>query len=396
MAYIRVSFSSPASRVKGFDFMVGRFSRVYTNSILISVIASVFVGVGLPWAIESAGIDPFSRYLTLSLFSVLIALFAAFFASTPLVFAKQARSGNNRTDPLDINTLAMWIAAGILLLAWLRVASQSYLGPTPEALSEQGHVDREIKAVISFFTVLVIPFGPMLSLITTFAARESDAAEKYEDVTILEKNFIEKKAVEYRSRGFKVEKNGSLKFLPNYRADLIVRKDGVAKVIEVKSRTSLTQSPTRRKLAEVLNNKPGWSYELLLVGEPEKLESFDGAQSFTEDEIRQRMDEAETVLEGGSSEAAFLLAWSACEAATRRWVEAEGIAIKRVTKARYVLDTAVFHGIISRNDSRYLIDMMKYRNAIVHGFDVKGFSDEKVTELISFVRRLLDPEPDLA
>ena len=396
MAYIHVSISSPASRVKGFDFMVGLFSKVYTNSILISVIASVGVGVGIPWAIESAGLDPFSRYLTLSLLSVLIVLFAAFFVSTPLVFAKQARSGNNRTDPLDINTLAMWIAAGILLLAWWRVASQSYLGPTPEALSEQGHVDREIKAVISFFTVLVIPFGPMLSLITTFAARESDAAEKYEDVTILEKNFIEKKAVEYRSRGFKVEKNGSLKFLPNYRADLIVRKDGVAKVIEVKSRTSLTQSPSRRKLAEVLNNKPGWSYELLLVGEPEKLESFDGAQSFTEDEIRQRMDEAETVLEGGSGEAAFLLAWSACEAATRRWVEAEGIAIKRVTKARYVLDTAVFHGIISRNDNRYLTDMMKYRNAIVHGFDVKGFSDEKVTELLSFVRRLLDPEPDLA
>lgn len=396
MVYSRVRISSSASRVKGFHIMVGLFSKVYTNSILISAIASIGVGVGFPWAIESAGLDPFSRYLILSLFSVLIVLFAVFFVNTPLVFAKHARSENNRAGLLDVNTLAMWIAAGILLFAWWRVAKQSYLGPTPEALSELGHVDREIKAVMLLFTVLVIPFGPMLSLITTLATRESDAAEAYEDVTILERNFIEKKAVEYRSRGFTVEKNGSLKFLPGYRADLIVRKDGVAKVIEVKSRTSLAQSPSRRKLAEVLNGKPGWSYELLLVGEPEKLESPEGAQSFTEDEIRQRMDEAETVLEGGSGEAAFLLAWSACEAATRRWVEAEGIAIKRVTKAGYVLDTAVFHGIISRNDSRYLTDMMKYRNAIVHGFDVKGFSDEKVTELISFVRRLLDPEPDLA
>ena len=382
--------------MKGLYIMVGLFSKVYTNSILISAIASLGVGVGLPWAIESAGLDPFSRYLILSLFSVLIVLFAAFFVSTPLVFAKQARSENNRNGPLDVNTLAMWIAAGILLLAWWRVASQSHLGPTPEALSELGHVEGKIRSAILFFTVLVIPFGPTFSLITTFAARESDAVEEYEDVTILERNFIEKKAVEYRSRGFKVEKNGSLKFFPNYRADLIVRKDGVAKVIEVKSRTSLAQSPSRRKLSEVLNRKPGWSYELLLVGEPEKLESFEGVQSFTEDEIRRRMDEAETVLEGGAGEAAFLLAWSACEAATRRRVEAEGIAIKRVTKARYVLDTAVFHGIISRGDNRYLIDMMKYRNAIVHGFDVKGFSDEKVTELINFVGRILDPEPDLA
>ena len=53
------------------------------------------------------------------------------------------------------------------------------------------------------------------------------------------------------------------------------------------------------------------------------------------------------------------------------------------------------HGIISREDYDYLTDMMKYRNAIAHGFDVNGFSDEKVTELIEVVVRLLDSEPEL-
>ena len=86
MAYSRVKISSSAFRVKGFYIMVGLFSKVYTNSILISAIASLGVGVGLPWAIESAGLDPLSRYLTLSFFSVLIVLFAAFFVNTPLVF----------------------------------------------------------------------------------------------------------------------------------------------------------------------------------------------------------------------------------------------------------------------------------------------------------------------
>ena len=47
-------------------------------------------------------------------------------------------------------------------------------------------------------------------------------------------------------------------------------------------------------------------------------------------------------------------------------------------------------------DYDYLADMRKYRNAIAHGFDVNGFSDEKVTELIEVVLRLLDSEPELA
>ena len=85
-----------------------------------------------------------------------------------------------------------------------------------------------------------------------------------------------------------------------------------------------------------------------------------------------------------------------CEAATHNLIEMEGIAITRVTTAAYVRDMAVMHDIISREDYNYLIDMMKYRNAIAHGFDFNGFSDGKVTELIAVVLRLLDSEPELA
>ena len=216
-----------------------------------------------------------------------------------------------------------------------------------------------------------------------------------EDIAILERKFIDKKAAEYRSRGYEVEENCQLDFLPGFRADLVVRKNDEARVIEVKSRTSLAWSPGMKELAELLYDKPDWSYDLLLVGEPEKLESPEGAHSFTEEEIRRRLAEAKKVLESGSGEAAYLLAWSACEAATRNLIETEGISITRVTTAAYVLDMAVMHGIISREDHNYLSDMMKYRNAIAHGFDANGFSDDKVTELIEVVVRLLEPDPEL-
>ena len=198
-----------------------------------------------------------------------------------------------------------------------------------------------------------------------------------EDIEILERKFIDKKVAEYRSRGYEVEENCELDFLPGFHVDLVARKDDEVRVIEVKSRTSLALTPKLNELAEILYSKPGWSYDLLLVGEPEKLDSPDGARSFAVEEIRQRLAEAEKALGHGLGEAAFLLVWSAFEAATRELIAAEGVSITRVTQSGYVLDQAVYHGVISRDDYDYLADMRKYRNAIAHGFDVNGFSDEK-------------------
>ncbi len=215
------------------------------------------------------------------------------------------------------------------------------------------------------------------------------------DVEIVQRNFIEKKVAEYRSKGYEVEQDVPLEFLPGFLADLVVRKDGETKVIEVKYRASLAASPKTGELARILHNKPGWSFELLLVGEPEKLDSPEGARSIAVEEVRQRLAEAEKALRHGLSEAAFLLVWSAFEAAVRELIAAEGVSITRVTQSGYVLDQAVYHGVISRVDYDYLADMRRYRNAIAHGFDVNGFSDEKVTELIGVVLRLLDSEPAL-
>ena len=216
------------------------------------------------------------------------------------------------------------------------------------------------------------------------------------DVEIVQRNFIEKKAAEYLSRGYEVEPDCPLEFLPGFRADLVVRKDGETKVIEVKYKASLAVSPKIRELAQILHDKPGWSFELLLIGEPEKLDSPEDAQSFAREEILQRLDEAQMALEHGLSEAAFLLVWSAFEAATRELIAAEGVSIARVTKTGHVLDQAVYHGVISREEYHSLAEMRRYRNAIAHGFDVNGFSDEKVTELLGFVRRLLESEPESA
>ena len=92
-----------------------------------------------------------------------------------------------------------------------------------------------------------------------------------DDLTITERQIADLKAAEYIGKGYNVAREVSLEFLPGYRVDLVVEKDGERKVIEVTSRSSLRAMPALRELERVINSQPGWSFELQIIGEPERL-----------------------------------------------------------------------------------------------------------------------------
>lgn len=208
------------------------------------------------------------------------------------------------------------------------------------------------------------------------------------DLAIIKRGFAEKKAAEYRSRGYEVWQDAELDFFPDLRADLLVRKGDETKVIAVQTRTELSVTPELAKLAEALSEKPGWTFDLQLVGEPERQDAPDDSSSFTMNQAMLRIANAEMLLDTGSSEAAFLLAWSAGEAALRASLAAAGFEIDRITHARYLLGHAVHQGVISENDDRYLSDMLAYRNAISHGFDVSGFDADRARAMITAATKL--------
>ena len=133
-----------------------------------------------------------------------------------------------------------------------------------------------------------------------------------------------KTAEEYRGKGYEVVFEAPLDFLPGFSADLLVRKGDDVRVIEVKSRSSLAADPKISELARLIDAKPGWSFELVLVSEPEKLDSPEGARSFESERILQRIEEAEKSLQAKLPEAAFLLAWSASEAVIRELPHSAG------------------------------------------------------------------------
>ena len=199
---------------------------------------------------------------------------------------------------------------------------------------------------------------------------------------------IRQTAEKYRSEGYEVSLEPLLDFMPGVQPDLIVRKGDEVKVIEVKSRSSLAADSRIIELARIVDSKPGWSFELVLVSESENLESPEGARSLVRKETFHRIEEAEKLLVAGFHEAAFLIAWSACEAAIRELIKAQGVSNPNITKPNYVLDQAIYTGVISRDDYNNLASMQKFRNAIVHGFTVSDFGEETVRNLFGTVHRI--------
>ncbi len=209
-----------------------------------------------------------------------------------------------------------------------------------------------------------------------------------EDTAIREGLLADQTAEEYRRKGYEVSRDPHLDFLPDFRPDLVARKGDEAIVIEVKARSSLAANPRIRELAEIIRSKPGWSFELLLVSEPEKLDSPEDAWPFGRERILEQIEKAERALESNLTDAAFLLAWSACEAAIREKNASQGISAKGIPTASYVLNQAVSQGLVSRDEYNKLTGMMRYRNAIVHGFSLNNLSDDLVKDLIKSVRRM--------
>ena len=194
---------------------------------------------------------------------------------------------------------------------------------------------------------------------------------------------------EYQRKGYIVRREPHLHFLPDYRPDLVVEKDGQKKVIEVKSRSSLLGNDGIVEMAKIVYAQPGWSFDLHMIGEPEALDTPEAAKSYEADEILTRLDRAERLRTTALHEAAFLLAWAACEAAIRKLMEIQGLNNARITATAHLFDQAAYHGVISRDDYFQLLDAAAYRNAFVHGFKVDEFNVELIPDLIEATRNIV-------
>ena len=157
--------------------------------------------------------------------------------------------------------------------------------------------------------------------------------------------------------------------------------------MEVASRASLASEPHVREVSQLVEARPGWRFELVLVGgEPEAPPP--GAVSPGRDDVERTLGEARALVASGFAGPALLTGWAATEAALRLLLEAEGIEPRRLAPAP-LLKQAVEEGFLSRTEYGGLSESLAQRTALAHGFKADPVRPATVSALLDLAERLL-------
>ena len=162
-----------------------------------------------------------------------------------------------------------------------------------------------------------------------------------------------------------------------------------SRVIEVRTQVSLSADERLEEVASVINNTPGWNFELYLIGNAEQAPIPPMTHDFAPTDIVQRLSTAEQLINEGLVEPAFITAWAATEAATRTLIGSRGVSIDSVTSPRYLFNQAAFHNAIYPEEYDHLRTLSAYRDAIVHGLQAADLETDMVRDLIAIARRFL-------
>ena len=202
-------------------------------------------------------------------------------------------------------------------------------------------------------------------------------------------------AQEYREKGYNVIESPTSdqmpSFLEPFRPDLIARRGEGGIVVEVTTRSSLARTPEVQEMARLLQGKPEWAFELVLVGAGDQALLAQGAQAFNDDDVVRGLGEAKRLFDSGFAEAALLYAWAATEAALRLLAQRENIELDRPMPL-HLLKKLAMEGVLPRSDYVQLMEAARLRNTLAHGYRAPSFEPSTVEHLISMASKLIRPE----
>lgn len=170
-------------------------------------------------------------------------------------------------------------------------------------------------------------------------------------------------------------------WLRKFAPDFVAERGQEHVVLAVKRRA--TAPGSSRQLAELaaeVSQHPGWSLELLWLG--------DGDEESSVTDVTELIARAERVLQV-DVEAALLLLWSAVEASLQLLANRVGI---RETRPKLLLSELYSLGWLSERHFAELDDAQETRNAIAHRVGRDLVDSSLVVRVAQLARRLADPQ----
>ncbi|MGH7335764.1 MAG: hypothetical protein ACREKS_24045 [Candidatus Rokuibacteriota bacterium] len=206
----------------------------------------------------------------------------------------------------------------------------------------------------------------------------------------LESQVIARVAEDYRRRGYDVDvvPQGARvpDFLGGYQPDLIARSPAESVVVEVKVGTRTSVVERFREVVETVNRQPGWRFSLVFVN-PNQPDDISEAQPAPLAMLRERVRNANALVQTGQSEAAFLLFFSGLEGILRFLGQRAQLPLESLPPSTLIREL-YSAGEINREQFESLMRLLPIRNSLVHGF--RSQHSLNVDQLRLLVQELLE------
>ena len=212
-------------------------------------------------------------------------------------------------------------------------------------------------------------------------------------MTVIEREHrvLELLRAQYEEKGYAVYLNPGRELIPSfmegYMPDAIALGDPKNVAIEVKLQRKTESDKHLFAVAERFRNQPKWEFRIVYANE-EALEDFASGAS-TLPAIRSQLDEAESLSNAGHQRAALILAWAALEAVavSLRGSETTG---QSAMNPRQMLELLEHLGRISFEQGKTVRNLIKARNAVVHGNYSQDVEKTDVNAVIAAARNALE------
>ncbi|WP_316172329.1 MULTISPECIES: hypothetical protein [unclassified Bradyrhizobium] len=152
-------------------------------------------------------------------------------------------------------------------------------------------------------------------------------------------------------------------FLQGYTPDALAISERESVVIEVKAARSPASQKSLSRIAQLVARQPNWKFEVYYGGDFPRT----AYRRPTKGEVSLLVDEVRQLASAGFVRAAVVMGWAALEAIARGLrIESEEFSLEPMIPSA-IVEWLVSQGHVDSGTGRALRQMIRVRNAIVHG-----------------------------
>jgi uncharacterized protein YutE (UPF0331/DUF86 family) len=190
------------------------------------------------------------------------------------------------------------------------------------------------------------------------------------------------------ARGLKFYVNPPREFIPDFLGDF--QPDAIALgpeggiIIEVKSRRDPASENQLAVIARRVSDQKGWEFRAIYLNPP--LDEIAPIQKPTPEQLQKAFEEIEALTSAGHRAAAFTRAWAALKSLARLATPRSEVRGTRAVPPMQIIQTLAEEGYIQKDDADNLREMVKLRNAVVHGDFSVEIPAEQIDALLKQLR----------